>query len=553
MIAIIFRVTLLEPALLTSLEGDPNESVSFNHIPGSVLRGALIGQYMNYNDLKELDVADKTVQRLFFDGTTRFLNGYPYRFKKRALPVPLSWQQDKRVGYRQTETNLAPAFDLAIARNFNEELTRPINVKAPFWVQQKDSTYLVNPERQLAIHTTRNRRFGRAILQTAAEAVGEPFHGAVYRYEALAAGETFAAAVLCDHDADAEVLLPLLEGELRLGGSRSAGYGLVQIGGVEKICNEEAQSGWREADGALAQQKDGKLMVTLLSDLILRDKNGQHTLAPEAVAGALSQKLGVNLDIGTPPFTRCITVGGFNRKWGLPLPQALAFQKGSVFIYKAAEVKPEILHDLEFKGIGERRAEGFGRLAFNWQSRDKITILRELGMSKPLPFAINDAESRKLAERMSVRLYQQKLGNSLAATAATVAKEIVSSTSRQKLPSSAQVSRLRGIIRDEMMKEKPEIQRLNNYIAEVKNRKSAFRQFEKARVEGKNLLDWINSIISKTSPSEWEQLFKVKPVPALGGVPVAKCPEDTKRVYYLLRYIDAVLASMVKQTSEEGS
>ena len=37
-----YRITLSEPALLTSLEGDPNESISFNYIPGSVLRGLLL-------------------------------------------------------------------------------------------------------------------------------------------------------------------------------------------------------------------------------------------------------------------------------------------------------------------------------------------------------------------------------------------------------------------------------------------------------------------------------------------------------------------------------
>lgn len=27
-------------------------------------------------------------------------------------------------------------------------------------------------------------------------------------------------------------------------------------------------------------------------------------------------------------------IGGFNRTWGLPLPQAVAFQMGSVFVYR---------------------------------------------------------------------------------------------------------------------------------------------------------------------------------------------------------------------------
>ena len=36
-------MTAEQPLLLTSLQGDPNSSVSFSYIPGSVVRGALIG------------------------------------------------------------------------------------------------------------------------------------------------------------------------------------------------------------------------------------------------------------------------------------------------------------------------------------------------------------------------------------------------------------------------------------------------------------------------------------------------------------------------------
>ncbi len=60
-------------------------------------------------------------------------------------------------------------------------------------------------------------------------------------------------------------------------------------------------------------------------------------------------------------------IGGFNRKWGLPLPQALAVRMGSVLVFKDPGCDPTLLDDLEVRGIGERRAEGFGRIAFNRQ------------------------------------------------------------------------------------------------------------------------------------------------------------------------------------------
>ena len=93
---IVYRITLLAPTLVTAIQGDPNEGVAFDYIPGSTLRGAIIKKYLRSNNQTELDAADPQVRRLFFDGTTRYLNGYPLdRLGQRSLPTPLSWQHEK--------------------------------------------------------------------------------------------------------------------------------------------------------------------------------------------------------------------------------------------------------------------------------------------------------------------------------------------------------------------------------------------------------------------------------------------------------------------------
>ena len=91
---IIYRLTLLEPVLVTALDGDPNSAVAFDYLPGSVLRGALIGQYLRVNNIspKQFNAGNDEIQRLFFNGGTRFLNGYPVERNQRTLPVPESWQ-----------------------------------------------------------------------------------------------------------------------------------------------------------------------------------------------------------------------------------------------------------------------------------------------------------------------------------------------------------------------------------------------------------------------------------------------------------------------------
>ncbi|HLM62371.1 MAG TPA: hypothetical protein VK308_16335, partial [Pyrinomonadaceae bacterium] len=88
--AITFTVELLEPMLCVGLEGDPNAGVSLKYIPGSVLRGAIIGKYG-----KIRDASATPENELFFNGAVRYLNAYVLIDGKRSLPVPLSWHKEK--------------------------------------------------------------------------------------------------------------------------------------------------------------------------------------------------------------------------------------------------------------------------------------------------------------------------------------------------------------------------------------------------------------------------------------------------------------------------
>ncbi len=548
---IAYRITLLEPALLTALEGDPNESVSFNYIPGSVLRGAVIGKYIKYmrsKNLKTLDSVEEQVRRLFFDGTTRYLNGYPLdRMEKRTLPVPLSWQQDKKAVSIETDECPAPVYDFAIDEQ-PEDIGQPQSVRKPFFTRSEDMVRLVSPKRRLSIHTARNRRYGRAMRQFSSPAEGPS--GAVYRYEALAAGQTFEALILCDHDEDAELLLPLLEGGVLLGGSRTAGYGRAKIHDVKL-----APEGWREVDGELVVEVDGKLIVTLLSDALLRDENGQFTTDPSVVTAALETKLGIKLEM-LQAFLRWETVGGFNRKWGLPLPQALAVKMGSVFVYQLrgdSSSDPARFLGLEAEGIGERRAEGFGRLAFNWHTEKRLEVESKVP-PEALVRTIDDEESKTIAERMVARMFQQRLEGKLVANAVKTAELLAGDREKaRKLPSNAQISRLRSIIRNELMKENPDPQRVRDFLRDIESRKPTRKQFEKARIEGRPLLEWLKEMLTQTDLDEWKELFGIsrRHIPELGGIK----PDinDFFRIRCILHYIDAMLAYAVKQSRKEGS
>src|SRR5262249_44006696 len=136
---------------------------------------------------------------------------------RRALPVPLSWHLPK-----EDESDL---HDFAVEQPAEDRAWQ--QARGTFRVPLEEGVVtLLRPEREGSIHPARNRRLGRPRPRGCVRKGEDP--GAVYHYEALAGGQTFAAAVLCEDD-DVAVLRPLLEVPALLGGARSGGFGRARL------------------------------------------------------------------------------------------------------------------------------------------------------------------------------------------------------------------------------------------------------------------------------------------------------------------------------------
>jgi CRISPR-associated protein Csx10 len=536
-----YHIELLEPTLVTALEGDPNSSVTFDFLPGSVLRGAIIGKYMQAKTsaTAPFEPTVPHIRRLFFDGTTRYLNGYPLpqstaEEPQRTLPTPLSWQHEK-----DKDTQLV---DFAVDIPDDEDIQWQ-GESRPFCLCMEGGTVsLVLPKHYIAVHTARTRRFGRAMPAGDAALFNDETPGAIYRYEALAAGQMFAAAILCDHDEDAATLRACLTGHATLGGARSSGYGRVRLQEVDE------RTSWSEAgDGHLPEAHAGAMTVTFLSDALLRDEHGQFAVDPEVVTRALSAQLGgIALHLHRQKtFVRGREIGGFNRTWGLPLPQTLAVHMGSVLVYDPPACDPCHLQALELHGMGERRAEGFGRLAINWQQHD---TWQESSAQKTLPaiVSVGEQSSRALAERMTQRLLRQQLDEYLTASANDLGTRITR-------PSKSQLARLRLILHDALRQE-PTVgrARLTQYLQSIEERQTTRRQFTGDRVAGRALLDWLRLRFRLADEQDiWREIkVDLTKLPKVGANVAA---DLTGLAYeYNLRLVDAVLARAAKSKQREG-
>lgn len=502
----LYTLTLQEPVLAGNLGGDPNSADSRFYIPGGALRGAAIQAYGGNKDAD-----DNAFRRLFLTGETRFLNAYPVMDGKRAMPASLSWQ---------TERKPDPTKPKKIYRDLTSapKGLETKNVPFDFWQMRNDGLASAEEQWQVNIHTQRDAQRGRATAEA----------GAVYRYIALPAGMQLQGMVLAENASDAQALEVLLEGQtILLGKARTAGYGHVKVKTVP------LPEGWRETGQNLKAAQT--VTLTLLSPTIVRDENGQYSLD---ITDALSARLGKTVKV-TKPIRRSEVISGYNRTWGLPLPQAIAIATGSVFEVESNASLDE-WQKLESTGLGERRAEGFGCVAVNLDMPEEIKWHKvDLEL---LPLATGQiAKDDPVANRMLTRLLRRDLDEQIIHCAREATALYVGG-----IPNS-QLSRWRVIVRDVL--ETSDLARLKKFAEESKG-KSGWKKMEKARItfnDGRpRLTEWIEDLLEKPEMLDqaWEEDFR--PERKLGSVQVALTPELNAE--YRLRLLDTVLAILSKKS-----
>lgn len=195
---------------------------------------------------------------------------------------------------------------------------------------------------------------------------------ALYGYTVLNAGQYFMGEMVCERPRVWEMLLAMTGTAekapfiLWLGKGRRRGYGKVTVW-WESLPAETPPLGIQVPLAERVQDPDGLLTLTLLSDTIVDNPWGQQAV------GFTAEWLGRELGIGTvqmvKAFARERQVDSFNLTLGLPGWRATALAAGGVVWFRLLDALKEDwldrLRSLEERGIGLRRHEGYGRIAFN--------------------------------------------------------------------------------------------------------------------------------------------------------------------------------------------
>jgi CRISPR-associated protein Csx10 len=532
--------------LCTQLDGEPNSASTFGYVPGSVLRGALVARYAAAKGLADgaAIFKDAGAQQAFFAADVRYLNAYPCVGDVRALPVSQAWFRDKHK--HREKGDGAPIYDAYVSATPAAN-KRVAGDDDSFVVAGTDGAVFRKARRQVAIHTLRDRNAGRAT---------EKF-GAVFRYEALAPGQMLRAHVLVG-DAGAEILKKLLidDADVFLGKARTAGYGRAR---AQLVGDDARADQWRESPAA---PSSGPWRLTLLSDALLRDSAGALGAGSDALRTALADATGVNAsEISVEPrFVAVRTVGGFNRTWGLPLPQAPAARMGSEYEVTCAEWKAEHLRLLEQRGVGERCSDGFGRVALRAPGGAAELSVKKVDAAtagEGIQLNVN-TPAHALAKQMAERLLRRQLDRLVMAQAQEISARVTK-------PSVSQLKRMQAVVNDaltELLRSgsgKP-VQRLRKYMDSLNQRASVrsmftsggFAQVNNAWLRNAaDLHEWLNKRFS----NEDKDIDKILGIhdglwPKVGGVK-AEMTEELQREYSL-RLVHAVLGLAAKRKRNEG-
>ncbi len=520
--AFTYDLLLLDPVLVNQVGGgDPNSATGFDYIPGSVIRGALIGKYLQpYNGL--IDTMDETFRKLFFNSKVCFLNAYPKNASKRSLPVPLSWRVEK-----DREDCI---YDFAIAEYQDEGDEKKVfnSVSASFWCVSEDdsSNFLtIKPFKNVHIHTARGNRNQMGSKDSS-----------IFRYESLDKGQILSGVILVEDESLAEKIGGLLNNDdvLYLGKSHLVGYGRTRVN------NFRFNKQWEEYTASEDDDAEDLLVVTLLSDTIIRDPSSGAYLHD------ISSLLGVEKE-ENDEFPKCFVnislQGSFNRTWNLPTPQNHVIQAGSVFVYRYTDDLKAKLDGLKESGMGLRKEDGFGRIAVNLHKAETFNINpsgRKNSFSGPVKIESNEKFAKKIVERLLKAELDQLL-----------LKKINEIKVKRK-PKNHQLSSVRFIIRNSYknLEDSSMDEPVTSYFKNMKSRGK--KQFEKARVGDKSLLDWILLHFDGKEDgwrNIWTEIGAGSLKYSLGSVDSELT--DSLALEYTVKLVDGVLHRAEKQPDEK--
>ena len=390
-----FKISCLSPILIPGAKTDPNSVTSLDYIPGRLLLGYYAGKFIKANELGDDAHLNSDFYSLFLSDSAIFSNSYITDEDNRIyIPTPISIEKEK---YEKEIYDLLILADEDSPENPTKKIGGYIHISG-------DDVYKKEVEKIYNFHHERNRE------------TGSTKKGVIFNYEAIAKDQAFLGEIVYDEKFEPTIKSFLKDEIIYLGKSKNSQYGKVKIEFLENI-------------DELNKDEDDKTL-TLLSDTIILDDNGITSLNIDNFA----KKLGVKI---TNSFVKPTVIETYNSKLRFKTPSKDAFLAGSCFML---EKLPDNYKELEIRGFGENRNEGFGKVIFGLQKNDNELSLKERDNE---PKDKPKYELPKIAKEIMRELIQNKMVERVKISAMEEANEF-----QNKLISSSLAGKLQLFVKN---------------------------------------------------------------------------------------------------------
>ncbi len=343
-IEIPLHLTLKSPVIIAQGEFG-NVVESRDYIPGTHLLAA-ITKLFNH----QLNLFNHVV-----NGDIQVSNAYLEYDNKRGLPVPMAlfYKKDDNSGEVYNRLMTTQAAEQQLKQHRNGYII---------------DTHLFKTPLQLTTHGTIDDK-----SQRPTETVG-----GVFSFEAIKTG-TCLQSVLKLRQSIANQLKQthgnnwwqVLNTDISIGKSKKDDYGWIEL----KAANPTKPS------GITIENHKSELTVWLCSDLLLRNSRLRPSTDITDLQKELENHLGISLsprntaDERLSVLIRTTRTDGWHQNWGKPHSSYIGLAAGSCIVFecKQGELDNNKLQALMQRGLGERRAEGFGEVRFNPSLLNKET------------------------------------------------------------------------------------------------------------------------------------------------------------------------------------
>ena len=320
------------PLIVTKLSSSSgNGYETRNYIPGSVIRGFVIGKLAHENP----DWFRENKETLLSE-STRFLNAFPTPSERPAIPSLMGFYEDKAESAFESvviDGKVTPGLKRAKIGSF----CAPEGKVLKYWSTETDGYTRIDRSRK-----------------------DDEDNTLMFQTRHISAGQDFTGYILLDSPELAETLSAVFTSEIWIGADRYEGFGKCSLKVLE-AAEEPACFGYGYGE---QDRPDPVLYMTLLSPTCMLDDNGEPCGLNLA---DLAKTLGVREILAEKLLcsTSVSEYGAYNRRWACREPAVRMYDSGSVFkLVCDSAPSAEALRTLQRSGIGIRRAEGFGQVLF---------------------------------------------------------------------------------------------------------------------------------------------------------------------------------------------